>query len=283
MFGQGSAEGELRNQPVHAGGLERRKSGLVKLNFKHSLSGTLWQRKHRNGCGVMLVMLEPVFLYCERSASGVWAEPVNLAACMVLLVVAWAVWRKAGDLSSGGADGDTWAATFPRRLAMGIAVLGLAAILLHSVPSRLTVGFILVVIVALMLMYFHAVNRWIVGLSPVVALVCTLLVLPFAAVSLPLVAVDKGASSSFAFVAIPVLLLGYAVLLRPEHPATARGFSVGAAITLAGIAARSLDAPLCDRFPVGTHFLWILAVSWLLWHLSRVYSAHMLAARAAGR
>jgi hypothetical protein len=231
----------------------------------------------------MLVMLEPIFLYCERSASGIWGEPVNLAACMGLLGVAWAVWRRAGDLPDGGAGPTTWAETFPRRMALGIAALGIAAILLHSVPSRLTVGAMLVAIVALLLMYFHAVNRWIVGLSPVMALVCTLLVLPFAAVSLPLVAVDRGASSSLAFAAIPVLLLGYAVLLRPEHPDTARGLSVGAAISLLGIGARSLDAPLCDRLPMGTHFLWLLAVNWLLWHLAQVYRAHMLAARAAGR
>lgn len=217
------------------------------------------------------MMFEPIRLYCERLGPGVWEEPFSLAASVSFPILALAVWRGAAGL------------VFLKRMAVGILGLGLAVMALHSVPSRLTLGILLAAVLSLVLGYFHAVNRDMLGMPRLMALVCTLLILPFAAVSLPLIAVLQGASSSVAFVALPVLLLGYAALLRPDHPATARGLSIGAAIMIAGLGARSLDQPLCDRLPGGTHFLWILAVAWLLWHLARVYRSHMLAARAAGR
>lgn len=217
------------------------------------------------------MMLEPIHLYCERLGPGVWDEPYSLLASASFLILALAVWRGAAGL------------VFLKRMSVSILVLGLASMAQHAVPSRLTLVILLVAVLILVLGYFHAVNRDMLGMSRLMALVCTLLILPFAAVSLPLIGVLEGASSSLAYAALPVMLLGYAALLRPDHPATARGLSIGAAIMIAGLCARSLDRPLCDRLPSGTHFLWILAVAWLLWHLARVYRSHMLAARAAGR
>lgn len=216
-------------------------------------------------------MFETIQMYCERQAPGLLQEPFNLMAAVSYQVAALDVWRKSSGI------------TLLRWMAVGIMILGLSVLSQHLVPSRFTVTATLVFTVLLAMGYFFAVNRDMLGMSGLVALVCTLLILPFAAVSMPLVLLLKGAGGSFAFVAYPVLLLGYAVLLRPDHPATARGLSLAAAVMVLGLVARSLDTPLCARLPSGTQFVWTLSVATLLWLLARIYRAHMLAAGAADR
>lgn len=217
------------------------------------------------------MILEPIYLYCERSGPGWLGEPFNLVAGFALLGVAVAIRTRLP------------ATPALRALSAGIVALFLATIALHTAPSHLTVALTIASILAVLLIYFHAVNRLVLGLSPVMALACTLLILPFAAVSLPLIAVLKGAASSVAFSAFPVLLLGYAAALRQEHPQTARGLFLAGAVFVLSMAVRTLDMPMCGQLPHGLHFVWILGVALTLWLLARVLSAHMLAGQAGGR
>ncbi len=40
-------------------------------------------------------MFEPIDLYCERTSSAFWVEPVNALTNVLFLVSAWFVWRRA--------------------------------------------------------------------------------------------------------------------------------------------------------------------------------------------
>jgi hypothetical protein len=216
------------------------------------------------------VILEPIYLYCGRTGSGLWEEPLSLVASFAFVAVAVQVWRSAGELR------------LLRVMAGLIFLLWPAGLWLHFLPSPLAVGADIGPILLLVLTCFYGVNRDMVGLSRSMAAVCTLLILPFAAVSLPLIALLHGAAGSAAYVPLPVLLLGYAAVLRPERPDTARGLLQAALIMVVAIVARAVDLPLCGVWPLGTHFLWILGTAVLLWYLARVYRRHMLAGLAGG-
>ena len=60
--------------------------------------------------------------------------------------------------------------------------------------------------------------------------------------------------------------------------ATARGLTIGAGLLVASLAFRTLDAPLCDRLPHGTHFLWHMLNAVMLGWMIEVYCRHRRAA-----
>ena len=82
---------------------------------------------------------------------------------------------------------------------------------------------------------------------------------------------------------VPVLIFGYALALRHRAPATARGLAAGAAILCLSLTFRSLDAGLCVRWPLGTHWLWHILNAVMLGWMIEVYRRHMLAGQGRGR
>jgi hypothetical protein len=78
---------------------------------------------------------------------------------------------------------------------------------------------------------------------------------------------------------VPVLILGYAWLLRHRARATARGLAVGAGVLCLSLLARSVDMALCAGWPVGTHFLWHLLNAAMLGWMIEVWRRHVVASR----
>ena len=58
---------------------------------------------------------------------------------------------------------------------------------------------------------------------------------------------------------------------------------VAGALLILSLTFRSLDAPLCARWPIGTHFVWHILNGILLGWLIETYRRHMLAGARAGR
>lgn len=217
------------------------------------------------------MILEPVYLYCERLGPGLWAEPLNLAAGFGFFLSAVLIWRMAQGVAA------------LRWMAATVLLMFLATIHMHMLPTRLSVGLTIGTILLFVVQFFYLMNRDLVGLSVRMSVVLTLLILPFAATSLPLMGLLPGGFGTIAFLPLGILLLGYPALLRAEHPRTARGVLVGSLILGAGLAVRSVDLPMCDVWPHGTQFAWKLFAALLTWHLARVYRAHVLAGADAGR
>ena len=217
------------------------------------------------------MILDPVFLYCERLGPGLWAEPLNLAGSGAFLVSAVLIWRMAQGIAA------------LRWMAALVVLIFLAGILMHLFANRLSVGLAIFTILIFVSHFFFMMNRDFVGLSGLMSGVLTALILPFIATSLPLMGLLPGGFGSIAFVPLGVLLLGYPAILRADHPKTALGLLIGSLILAAGLAVRAADMPLCDVWPHGTYFLWKLFAALLTWHLARVYRAHMLAGADGGR
>ena len=220
------------------------------------------------------MILEPVFLYCERIDQSLLGEPLSLAASMALLFVAVRAWHWGDRLRE------------LRGFSVLVFLLWIGAIWLHVLPSLLAVWMNTAVILLLVVVFFYLVNRHFVGLTRAMAAGVTLLILPFLAVSLPLIGMMTGFASSSAYAPLPVLLFGYSMVLRTDHPVVARQLFLTGIVMTFGVVVRGLDLPLCDRVPVGTHFLWILTVAAVLYLICRLYrdgrSDPALAGRAGG-
>ena len=63
-------------------------------------------------------------------------------------------------------------------------------------------------------------------------------------------------------------------LLVRQNRAGGGGLLLGAALFALSLTFRTLDRPLCDAFPLGTHFVWHLLngllLGWLTWVMSRM-------------
>ncbi len=57
--------------------------------------------------------------------------------------------------------------------------------------------------------------------------------------------------------------------------------AIGAGLLIVSLTFRTLDGPLCDSLPVGTHFLWHLLNATMLGWMIAVYRSHMLAGAGA--
>ncbi|WP_102223304.1 ceramidase domain-containing protein [Acidimangrovimonas sediminis] len=214
----------------------------------------------------------PVDSYCERTAPGFWAEPLNAVTNLAFLGVALWLWpRVRGDGAS-------------RALCVILFVIGLGSGLFHTVAERWAALADVVPILAFILVYLWAVNARVIGLGRRSAVVAALLFLPLAAlIARVLGAIAPEIGSSVGYVPVVLVILAYAAALARRAPRFARDLCIGAALLSVSIAARAVDMPLCPRVPEGTHFLWHLINAAMLGWMIASFRRQMLAAlRARG-
>jgi len=85
-----------------------------------------------------------------------------------------------------------------------------------------------------------------------------------------------GLGSSASYAPVPLLIAVYALLLRHRCPDTARGLAIGAGILVVSLTFRTLDRPLCDAFPLGTHPMWHILNAVMLGWMIEVGRRHRL-------
>lgn len=211
--------------------------------------------------------------YCERLGPGLLAEPLNALTNLAFLLAAAVLARRL----RGTGDRLGWALT-------GIlAVIGLGSGLFHTLANAWAALADVLPIAAFVLVYLYAANRAFLGLGRLSSLALTLCFLPCAALAGWLFSLLPFLGSSAGYAPIPPLILGYAYVLRRRAPDTAQGLALGAGLLVLSLAARTLDAPSCAWFPVGTHFLWHLLNAAMLGWMIEVYRRHVLAGDGAGR
>jgi hypothetical protein len=211
-------------------------------------------------------MLDPIDAYCERTSAAYWAEPVNAVTNAAFLIAAAVMWRRTEGLP------------LARAMCGVLAAIGVGSYLFHTHANGLTAAMDVGPILIFILLYIFAATRDFLGLGTWWAAGAVLAFFPYAMLTVP--AFDRvmpflGSSSGYA--PIPVLILAYALALRVRAPETARGMAIGAAILVVSLTFRTLDTPLCNLLPIGTHFLWHLLNGLMLGWMIEVYRRHMLA------
>lgn len=207
--------------------------------------------------------------YCERTDFTYWSEPLNAMTNASFIIAAILMWTRVAHLFWG------------RVLCAVLFAIGVGSYLFHTHATAWAALADVAPIGIFILVYLFVVNRHMVGWPLWASMIGVLGFLPFAAgITLALDPVPFFGTSNF-YWSVPILLLAYAALYRRQMPHTARGFVIGAAILSLSITLRSLDMPLCDAFPVGTHIFWHILNGIMLGWMIEVYRRHMVEAPPA--
>ncbi|CAM3213309.1 ceramidase domain-containing protein [Paracoccus nototheniae] len=215
----------------------------------------------------------PIDAYCERTGPEYWSEPVNAVTNLAFLIAALIM---AARLRGPGM-------AMGRALAAVLFVIGIGSWLFHTHANGLTSMMDVLPIVGFILLYVFAATRDYFGARPWVAGLVTVAFLPYAAATVPLFAMVPGLGSSASYAPLPLLIFVYALLLRHRSPATARGLAIGAGILVVSLTFRTLDRPLCDAFPLGTHPMWHILNAVMLGWMIEVWRRHRIHSAAPGQ
>ncbi len=204
--------------------------------------------------------------YCERLGPGLWAEPLNAVTNLAFLGVALWVWPRASGIE--------------RVLAAVLFAIGIGSGLFHTFATRWAGLADTLPILGFILVYVVAANRRFLMLPWWIAILGSLVVLPYAALIGRVFAALPGFSISAPYWPVPVLIAGYGVYLRHRLPRVATGLAAGAGMLAVSLVFRSLDMALCPVWPVGTHFLWHLMNAAMLGWMIVVLRGHRLRRQA---
>lgn len=203
--------------------------------------------------------------YCERTDLALWSEPLNAVTNLAFIAAAIWLWPRVRRMPGG------------QTLCAILFVIGIGSGLFHTLATRWAAMADVLPILAFILVYIYLATRDFLGLGRIASVVAVLLFFPYAAATVPLFGALGFLGSSAGYAPIPVLILGYALVLRRRAPATARDMAIGAAILIVSIAFRTLDEPLCPSWPTGTHFLWHLLNATMLSWMILAWRRHRLA------
>lgn len=209
--------------------------------------------------------------YCERLDLSYWAEPINAITNAAFIIAALIMATR------------TRGHTPSQILCLILFAIGTGSYLLHTHATVWAMLADVAPIGIFILTYLFLVNRDIAGWPLWAAILGTLAYIPYAAALLPVLNLHPFLAISNFYWTVPLLLLVYAAALRHRYRQTAKGFAIGAAILITSITLRSLDMPLCEALPLGTHFLWHILNGVMLGYMIHVYHAHVLAAQTPRR
>jgi hypothetical protein len=206
--------------------------------------------------------MEQIIAYCERTDFTYWSEPVNALSNGAFLLAALWVWPMTRGLP------------LARAMAVMLAVIGLGSFLWHTHATRWAALADVLPILGFILLYLFAATRDYLGASGVVAGAVTLAFLPYAVgFGWALGLIVPGLGANAAYLSVAALIAGYGLYLRGS--ATGRGLLIGAAILCVSLGFRMLDGPICEAFPLGTHFMWHILNAVMLGWMIRVYCRHL--------
>lgn len=214
----------------------------------------------------------PVDNYCERMSPEFWAEPANAVSNLAFIVAALLVWpRIKGDREA-------------KALTCVLFAIGIGSALFHTVANRWSALADVLPILLFILIYLNLATQRVLALPRWAAWAAMPLFFPYAAGASWLVSLLAGPmNGSTGYVAVAMLIAGFASLARRRDPKTARGLALAAIVLSVSILLRSVDMAVCGAFPIGTHFLWHALNGALLGWMIHLISSARLAKPTGGR
>lgn len=214
--------------------------------------------------------------YCERTDASYWSEPVNAFSNASFILAALLCWWVIGRRSDWGA----------RALTLILFAIGLGSYLFHTHAQMWSLLADVIPIQLFILLYIYLATTRFFTLPVWAGVGAMALFIPYAwLVSRGVGALFGPLNGSVGYAPVPILIAGYALLLRRRAPETARGLAIGAGILAVSLAFRTIDQGVCARIPLGTHFLWHLLngamLGWMILVLLRHSGGGALARGAA--
>lgn len=187
-------------------------------------------------------------IYCERTAAGLWEEPLNLVSNGAFLVAAALL---AIRVRQARAETSRTATLF----ALHLAVIGIGSALFHSFATGWAQIADVVPIGLFMAFYLGYALRGRLRLSWTATGLGYFAFFAASALFSALPAAWFNGSQSY-LACVPALFLFSALARR--FPETARRWRLAALGLTLSLLFRSIDMAICPSIPIGTHFLWHL-------------------------
>lgn len=189
-------------------------------------------------------------LYCERLGPGLLAEPVNALTNAAFFLAAWWAWRDAR--AAGRLDGTA------RALIGLLAAIGVGSALFHTFATGWARVLDELPILLLQLLYLWVYARRVIGAGRWLA---AGLVAAYLALAIYCRGFGPLLNGSLIYLPAMLMTLGLGLYHWRTQPRFRTGLLCAAGVLLTAIVLRTLDASVCDAFPLGTHFMWHLLVA----------------------
>lgn len=218
-----------------------------------------------NKGSTLQAMTQTVDGYCERLGPGLLAEPINALTNLAFLAAALWLATKLARNKSQGESVDASAAY----LVVVLWLIGLGSLAFHTFANRLTALFDVLPIAVFIFSYvFLALRRffsapvWLASLGPP----------SLFGLSMLFAKLGVGGASGYLPALVGLLALGLAA--HRQQPAVSSALFQAAAVFGASLTLRTLDQPLCQHLPLGTHWLWHMLNAVTLFLVTRTYILH---------
>jgi hypothetical protein len=184
-------------------------------------------------------------VYCERTAPGLLAEPLNAITNASFLIAAWAAWYLA--TRSGHVSGDILSLLW-----LSVAT-GIGSGLWHTFATAWSLILDVIPILLFLVGFFWLYLRGVASV-PTPFVVAAIAVFLLATVSAQAV----GSVLHGALYYTPALIFLFALGVYHASRRATTSLSLLAAAGAMGLALvfRTIDQEVCPSFPIGTHFLW---------------------------
>jgi Ceramidase len=193
-------------------------------------------------------------LYCERTMPGLWSEPLNATSNLSFLIAAWAIWQLAQRREKIPAG--IWIL-----ITLTIAI-GIGSFLFHTFAIAWASLLDVIPILLFQLCFLWLYSRQVIGLK--YRYIGTLLVgFIFASkFSSQFTIILNG---SLSYLPAFLILLGFGLYHYKFKKHENFVMLVSAGLFLSALVFRSLDQSICPYFSIGTHFIWHIFNSALLY------------------
>ena len=206
---------------------------------------------------------DPLDVYCERLAAGLWGEPLNAISNIAFVAAAIALLRLHARLRAGGERLPADIRALPW-LVFGVALCSFA---FHTLAIR-WVGWL----DSLSILLYCAVGvysflRHATGVGGVTAASAGV-AFALASFGASRLAPPGTLNGSLAYLPNLLTLLAVTAYLGMRGAKAFRGFALASMIFAVALMLRTMDLAWCPTLPIGTHFLWHLLAGLLLWVVS---------------
>lgn len=214
-------------------------------------------------------------LYCERTAVGLWNEPLNLLTNLAFLLAAISVARRLH--ATGLSLRNSWDLQLLIALVGGI---GVGSGLWHSFASDWAEWADVLPIGLFMAVYLLSFLARVASLS-VPGMIFWLLLFESINLGLPSFVSARVLNGSVFYLPALISLLSMWLYARRHRPETSAALLAGSVLFTVSLGARTVDNLVCPFWPLGTHFLWHLLNAELLRRLILVLLQDRIRVRQA--
>jgi Ceramidase len=210
---------------------------------------------------------QPINIYCERTSAAWDAEPLNAISNLAFFAAAWAVWllqKRRPNIALQGPIQALW---------IIIVIVGLGSLTFHTVATRWAEWADVIPILIFMIVYYWLILtvffKWPFLLKLLAALTF------FAATFF----LESDAFETFLWggaMYLPafVFMLAAGIGICRRNMDAGKAFFSAAALFVLSFGMRTIDKPLCNEIPVGTHYFWHILNAAVLYLLVRTIILH---------